>query len=81
MVSLSITEFRKGIADFVNQVAFGHKRIVLERNGKLTCAIISIEDLELLEAIEDKVDLEAAREAIARDEFEDWDKVKAELGL
>ena len=81
MVLLSITEFRAGIADFVNQVAFGHKRIALKRNGKPACAIISIEDLELLEAIENKVDLEAAREAIERDEFEDWDEVKAELGL
>ena len=81
MVSLSITKFRSGIADVVNKVAFGHERVAIERNGKPACAIISIEDLELLEALEDKIDIDGAREAIDRNEFKDWDAVKAQLGL
>lgn len=81
MVSLSITQFRTDISEVVNKVAFGHERVSIERNGKPACAVISIEDLQLLEALEDKFDLEAAREAIKRNDFEDWEKAKAELGL
>ncbi len=81
MVSLSITKFRTGISDIVNKVAFGHQRFAISRNGKPACAVISMEDLELLEALENRFDLEAAHEAIERNDFEDWDKVKAELEL
>ena len=81
MVSLSITKFRTSISDIVNKVAFGHQRIAINRNGKPACAVISMEDLELLEALENRFDLEAAREAVERNDFEDWDKVKADLKL
>lgn len=81
MASLSITKFRTGISDIVNKVAYGHQRVAISRNGKPACAVISMEDLALLEALENRFDLAAAREAVERNDFEDWDKVKAELEL
>jgi prevent-host-death family protein len=81
MTSVSVTEFRSAFADFINKAAFGHERVAIERNGKPACAVVSVADLELLEALEDRFDLEGAREALAKNEFEDWDKVKAALGL
>lgn len=81
MVSLSITKFREEIAEIVNKVAYGHERVAINRNGKPACAVISMEDLELLEALEDKIDILAAKEALDRGEFVDWEKVKSDLEL
>jgi len=36
---------------------------VLERHGKAVAALVSVEDLELLEDLEDRLDLEAVRAA------------------
>ncbi len=45
-------------------------------------ALVSMEDLGLLRALEDREDLEAAREALAEsDERIPYEKVRRELGL
>jgi len=47
-------------------------------------AVVPIEDLELLQALEDRVDLEQAREALRTIETEGtvpWEELKADLGL
>ncbi len=81
MVSLSISKLRTNISDIVNRVVYQNERVAIERNGKPACAIISMADLELLEALEDKFDLAEAHEAIKRNEFKDWEKAKDALGL
>ena len=43
-----------------------------------------IEDVKLLEALEDKIDLEEAREALSeakRKGAKSWDKIKKEFGI
>jgi hypothetical protein len=45
--------------------AIHHERFVLTKRGKDVCAIVSIEDLKLLEALEDQIDIDMARQAIA----------------
>ena len=75
---MAVTEFRKNIADVMNRVSYGHERVALEKNGKPTCAIISFEDLQLLEASEDKYDIAEAKKAIKRNDFVDWNTVKQE---
>ena len=42
---------------------------------------VSPEDHELLEAIEDRVDIEAARKALREPGRQSWDEVRAELAL
>jgi hypothetical protein len=46
-------------------------------------AIIPASDLELLEALEDRIDLDAARRALASSKGQRvaWEDLKAELGL
>lgn len=39
-------------------------RAVVTRDGRPVAAVVSLEDLELLEALEDRLDLEAARKAL-----------------
>jgi hypothetical protein len=45
-------------------------------------AIVSLSDLRLLELLEDHIDLEAARKALADPQATErpWEEVKAELG-
>ena len=82
MTSVSISQARHDLADIFNKVAHGGQRIVIERHGKDRVAIVPIEDMEALEALEDKVDLELALEALKEPgEPVSLDELKAELGL
>jgi antitoxin Phd len=59
----SASEVRRDFSDSINKVAFGKNRLILHRRGKNIAALIPIDDLELLEAIEDRIDLEDAKRA------------------
>jgi len=79
-----ISEARGEFSALVNRAAYRQERVVLTRHGKPIAAIISTDDLELLEALEDRDDLEAARAALADPENAEpipWAQVKADLGL
>ena len=80
---VSASEVRDGFSDAINRVVYGHERIVLERHGKPVVALVPVADLKLLEELEDRLDLEAAREALAEAEAKGtrpWEKIKAALG-
>ena len=48
---------------------------------KQVAALVSPDDLELLEEIEDRMDIEAARRALRESGRRSWDKVRADLAL
>jgi prevent-host-death family protein len=82
--SKRISEARGEFSELVNRAAYRHERVLLTRHGKPVAAIISADDLALLEALEDRDDLEAARAALADPENAEsipWEQVKADLGL
>ena len=56
---------RKNFADIVNKVAYGKESVILTRRGKKIAALISIDELELLQKIEDYIDIEDATKALA----------------
>lgn len=62
---IPFSEARSDLTHIVNHVAFGHDRCILTRNGKDVVAIVSIEDLNLLEELEDKLDLETSKKVEA----------------
>lgn len=79
---MSTTEARAEFSDLVNRVAYGGERIVLERRGKNVMALVPVDDLELLQKIEDKLDLREVRKRMADgEELVPWEDVKAKLGL
>ena len=80
---MAISAAREDFADVTNRVAYGHERVVLTRRGRQLAAIIPARDLELLEALEERIDLEEARKALAasRGKRVGLDELKAELGL
>ena len=85
-MGISIADIRQRMADTLNRVAYGGERIVVERRGKGVAALISMEDLELLEALEQREDVRAARRALQEmkrkgEEPVAWEDLKSELGL
>ncbi len=73
---------REQLADILNEVAGRGARVVLHRHGKDVAALISVDDLALLEALEDRYDIEAARAALEESsERVSWKDLKKKLGL
>jgi prevent-host-death family protein len=64
-MNIGVAEIRSSMADVLNRVAYQGERVVLERRGKGVAAIVSMDDLALLEAMEDREDAKAARKALA----------------
>jgi prevent-host-death family protein len=84
MASITAARARGNLADVINTVAYAGERVVLTRRGKRVAAVISIEDLEILEKIEDEIDLREARKALAepgKRHAIPWEKLKKDLGL
>jgi len=81
MSKITAVDARQQFADIINRSTYAKERIVITRRGKDLVAVVPIEDLKLLEEIEDRIDLEAARKALKESGSVRWEKVKAELGL
>ncbi len=62
-MELSIAHFRNNMADALNRAAYAGERIILARDGKPTAALVSVDDLKLLEELENQADLKAALKA------------------
>jgi len=86
MTRLAASSLRQKLADALNRVAYRRERIVLERHGKDVAALVPLDDLALLEKLEERMDVEAAEQALAdvRQSGEKsipWQDVKRSLGL
>ena len=55
---------RKKFSNIINRVAFGKESIILMRRGEEIAAIVTIEELKLLQKIEDRMDIEDTIKAI-----------------
>ncbi len=84
MGQMTATEARDDFAAVVNRAAFGKERVLLTRRGRELAAVVPVEDVVLLEALEDYLDVAAAHQALANPENNEripWGQVKAGLGL
>ena len=84
MAEVTTVDARNQFAELINRAAFGKERLILTRRGKGVVALVPIEDVKLLEALEDRIDLEEARAALAESKKKgtvSWDKIKKDLGL
>jgi prevent-host-death family protein len=81
MSRIPATTVRDSFSETLNRVAYKGERIVLERHGKAVAALVSVEDLELLESLEDRLDAEAV--LTAREEPGDipYEEVRRKAGL
>ena len=60
MTTLSIAEARNGLAEAINRVSYGGERVIFARRGKPVAALVSPDDLALLQRLEDAEDIRAA---------------------
>ena len=74
----------KDFTGTLNRVARHKERLVLSRRGRDVVAIVPVEDLDFLQMLEDRIDLDDARASLAESRKKGtipWKKLKAELGL
>ena len=50
--AVSLTEFKRNLGEMVDRAGKGHERIILLSRGKPKAAVISLEDLRVLEDLE-----------------------------
>ena len=84
MTNISVTQLRGQIADIINSVGIKGERVILRRNKKDIVAMIPISDLEILELIEDKLDVDEILKAMKEDEGKElisWEEIKVKHGL
>lgn len=84
MVSMTVAQARKELADVINHTAYGKQRMTITRRGKQVAALVPIEDLRLLEALEQEIDLKEAHAALAEADRVGavaLDELKQRLGL
>jgi prevent-host-death family protein len=70
MPAVSTVEARNEFSTVLNRAAFGKERVILARRGKAIAAIVPMDDVKLLRALEDRADLAdaiaAEREALEK---------------
>ena len=67
-----VTEARDELGDTVDRVARNGQRATLTRRGKAVAAIVSTDDLELLEALEERRTLKTRAPRCARAASSRW---------
>ena len=60
-ITVSMTQAKNELADVVNRAAYGGERIILLSRGKPKAAIVSFEDLQLLEGVQEEKEAHRAR--------------------
>ena len=81
MTTVTTSEIRAHLSDMLSKVARKGSRVVVTRGGKKFAALVPLDDLEFLESLEDRMDIEDAKKALKEPGSVPWKKVKADLGL
>ena len=79
---ISTADARKKFANIINRVAFGKESFILTRRGEALAALVSVEDLKLLQEMEERKDIEDAWQAReTKGETVSWEELKKDLDL
>lgn len=82
MKRLNASTAREEFSELLNQVAYLGERVVLHRRGKNVAALVSLEDLQLIQDIEDRLDNAAADAALVKPgESISWEQIKKDLSI
>jgi prevent-host-death family protein len=81
MIEVGVHEIRANLAEVINRVAYGGERVILQRRSKPVVAVVSMEDLELLNSLEDQADIKAAKKARKEKGSVTLEQIKARLGM
>jgi PHD/YefM family antitoxin component YafN of YafNO toxin-antitoxin module len=64
MITVTVSDLRDHLPDRIDDVRISNERIIVRKHKKDVAALVSVEDAQLLEALEDFIDLRAALEAL-----------------
>jgi prevent-host-death family protein len=81
MEVLNMSEARDKLPDTVNRVSYAGERFIIARRGKELAALVSLDDLAILNAIEDNIDIADAREILKNPKKISLEEAKAQLGF
>ncbi|MDO8963926.1 MAG: type II toxin-antitoxin system Phd/YefM family antitoxin [Coriobacteriia bacterium] len=87
MTRVSVAEARRDLAGILNRVSVARERVIISRHDTDVAAVISIDDLRLLDALmdkwEDEQDIADCEAALleAREDRISWEDIKTEFGL
>ena len=83
MTRMGVSDARNHLSEIVDRARYTQERVVLTKRGRDVGAIISIDDLKLLEMLEDQLDIKSARQALEESQGEriSYDDVRKNLGL
>jgi prevent-host-death family protein len=62
-MNANVVDVRNTFSEYLNRASYQGQRIVIERRGKPVAALVSLEDLKRIEALEDQADVKAAKRA------------------
>jgi prevent-host-death family protein len=79
MKTLEASQLRQEISDALNTVAYSGQRIAINRHGKRVAVLVTVDDLALLEAVEERVDLALAKKALKEKGSIPWASIKKQL--
>ena len=79
--AISITEAREKMTEIANRVIYRGERILIKRSSKLAFAIVPLKDVQILEALEERIDLQEAEQALKDGDFVGLEELKKELGI
>ncbi len=82
MTKISVTDARQHWSQVLTNVAFKGERVKLQRNGTDIAAVVSAEDADLLELIEEHLDLDEVKRRLTDGKKPlSYMDVRAKLGL
>lgn len=79
--TVNSADARKSFSNLLNESGFGGRRIIVTRKGKAVAAVVPIEDLDAIQAMEERKDGEEANRILSdpKTEYIPWEQAKKEL--
>ena len=81
MKTIEASQLRQRFSDALNTVAYAGERIAINRHGKRVAVLVPVDDLAMLEALEDRIDVALAKKALKEKGAIPWSRAKKKLGL
>lgn len=81
MATVPASEASDRFAELFDRAVRGKERVVLRERGVDLAAVVPIEDLNRLQAMEDRIDIQTAHASLAEEGSISSEELKAEFGL